>query len=430
MSFSDITDANAIRAAMAEFDDLGRDAFLHKYGFGRARQYFLRTEQGKLYDSKAIVGAAHGRQFPERGPLRAEEFSGGEQTVKSLLEQLGFSVSGPEPLTNSSHASAFTSATRLVTQVWAEKTIVRGRQDRKVGAHRLGEALWSPQKAADGRDIYANMRDVRPGDAVLHLTDNEAFTGISWVVAPVDTAFEGVSGTDWGDRPCYRVQLRDFTPIDPPLMRDWLLKDETVGGQLRTIAEQPRGRGLFYSAKLELNQGFYLTSIPDSLLRVLRLVYKQHTGKDLVPAIPGRPASNLNESRVGAAVRLFKWVYGDNGFSSESYLSEERNYKAAFSGKWRQAVSAEALAAALANDSSAVTMATDLGRLLTDPSVSNLLPWRYAAVLKGNWAVDRARTFLTATQHLLFEGSRDAPAVDEFQRPCRHSMLSFSTQTQ
>jgi hypothetical protein len=97
MSLSDISDANAIRSAIAEFDGLGRDPFLQKYGFGRARQYFLRTDQGKLYDSKAIVGAAHGIQFPERGPMRAEDFSGGEQTVKSLLEQLGFSVTGPEP---------------------------------------------------------------------------------------------------------------------------------------------------------------------------------------------------------------------------------------------------------------------------------------------------------------------------------------------
>lgn len=77
------------------------------------------------------------------------------------------------------------------------------RQDRQAGPHRLGEALWSPQKAADGRDVYANMRDVHPGDTVLHLTDNEAFIGISWAAAAVDSAFEGVSGTEWGGRACY-----------------------------------------------------------------------------------------------------------------------------------------------------------------------------------------------------------------------------------
>jgi hypothetical protein len=47
---------------------------------------------GKRYDSKAIVGAAYGFQHPQKGQLRAEDFSGGENTVRTLLEGLGFSV--------------------------------------------------------------------------------------------------------------------------------------------------------------------------------------------------------------------------------------------------------------------------------------------------------------------------------------------------
>src|SRR5262249_31937281 len=43
-------------------------------------------------DSKAIVGAAHGFQYPEKGQLHSEDFSGGESTVRALLERLGFSV--------------------------------------------------------------------------------------------------------------------------------------------------------------------------------------------------------------------------------------------------------------------------------------------------------------------------------------------------
>ena len=47
------------------------------YGFGPAREYFLVI--GDMhYDSKAIVGVAHGYQFPSEGPLRPEDFSGGE----------------------------------------------------------------------------------------------------------------------------------------------------------------------------------------------------------------------------------------------------------------------------------------------------------------------------------------------------------------
>ena len=48
---------------------------------------------GKHYDSKAIVGAAHGFQFDR--PLTRDAFSGGEQTVAAKLESLGFQVQRP-----------------------------------------------------------------------------------------------------------------------------------------------------------------------------------------------------------------------------------------------------------------------------------------------------------------------------------------------
>jgi hypothetical protein len=60
-------------------------------------------------------------------------------------------------------------------QVWIEKTLVKGRTDRQQGDHRLGKALWSPQKNKKGADIYRNMRSVREGDIVLHLIDNKQF---------------------------------------------------------------------------------------------------------------------------------------------------------------------------------------------------------------------------------------------------------------
>jgi MoxR-like ATPase len=91
MSLSDITDPQAVLAAMAEFDWLGRSAFLTKYGFGPARSYFL-VHEGRRYDSKAIIGAAHGYQFPDQGPLKSSQFSGGDATVRAKLELLGFTI--------------------------------------------------------------------------------------------------------------------------------------------------------------------------------------------------------------------------------------------------------------------------------------------------------------------------------------------------
>jgi hypothetical protein len=83
----------SVLLALAEFDDLGRAAFLAKYGFGDARSYFL-VHDGRRYDSKPIAGAAHG-YLPGARPLGASEFSGGERTVKAKLTELGFTVEGP-----------------------------------------------------------------------------------------------------------------------------------------------------------------------------------------------------------------------------------------------------------------------------------------------------------------------------------------------
>ncbi len=97
LGLSDLSERNAVLQAMAEYDELGRDAFLARYGYGPARSYFV-VHDGKRYDSKALAGVAVGKQFPISGPLTASEFSGGEATVKAKLEQLGFEVAGPSDL--------------------------------------------------------------------------------------------------------------------------------------------------------------------------------------------------------------------------------------------------------------------------------------------------------------------------------------------
>jgi len=84
-----------ILQAVAEHDRLGRDRFLEKYGFGRARSYRLVVD-GRTYDSKAIVGAAHG-YLPGREPLAAADFSGGAATVGRLLSELGFQMMQAAP---------------------------------------------------------------------------------------------------------------------------------------------------------------------------------------------------------------------------------------------------------------------------------------------------------------------------------------------
>ena len=78
-----------VLASVAEFDRVGRDAFLKSAGFGRARAYYLEHD-GRLYDSKAITGYAHG--VSTGTPLGPGDFSGGDKTVAQRLEALGFTV--------------------------------------------------------------------------------------------------------------------------------------------------------------------------------------------------------------------------------------------------------------------------------------------------------------------------------------------------
>ena len=91
MPISDLTSRAAVQEAMAEFRDLGREAFLAKYGFGPALQYYVEY-RGRLYDSKALAGVAYGKQYPSRGTYTADRFTGGAQTAVATLRKLDFRV--------------------------------------------------------------------------------------------------------------------------------------------------------------------------------------------------------------------------------------------------------------------------------------------------------------------------------------------------
>jgi 5-methylcytosine-specific restriction protein A len=86
MSLAEIS-RDAVLAAIAEYDELGRDRFLEVYGFGRARRYVVLHDD-REYDSKALMGAAHRHATGQA--LRAAEFSGGVQTVVRRLGELEF----------------------------------------------------------------------------------------------------------------------------------------------------------------------------------------------------------------------------------------------------------------------------------------------------------------------------------------------------
>lgn len=116
MSLALLTKREAVEAAIEEYDELGGEAFRHKYGFGPATTYFL-FHNGRRYDSKAIAGAAVGFEHPDRGPLLSSEFSGGVNGAKARLETLGFTVSQDVPATTGLTSSQ---ALELVSTLWGE----------------------------------------------------------------------------------------------------------------------------------------------------------------------------------------------------------------------------------------------------------------------------------------------------------------------
>ena len=80
----------SVEQAMAEYDELGRDAFLSKHGFGRAtalRPRRRRTRVRPQGHRRRRVWLDH----PDEGTLKNTEFNGGLQ-LRSALRPAGFDV--------------------------------------------------------------------------------------------------------------------------------------------------------------------------------------------------------------------------------------------------------------------------------------------------------------------------------------------------
>lgn len=302
MASARVTDAEAVREAIREFDEIGEAQFLEKYGFGRTR--YVIDYQGKRYPGKAILAVAYGLQYPSDGPLAHTDLNGGNAESNRVLKRLGFSiVDTREALLEQSSDGP---------RIWLEKCET-DRDDRRAGPHRLGEALWSPKLRADGADLYHAMREVQPGDWVLHLTNKRAIVGRSRVAGAAENFTDPPKGTPWSSVPCQRVPLRDYQPLEPPLPRGAFLDTEPFRTELVALKDMEL-TGVFYERGLNLRQGAYLTPVPDALFGVLARSYEAVAGK---PLIPGRT--------VPAGPRLLGTSPQDPELAELAELSERTN---------------------------------------------------------------------------------------------------------
>lgn len=154
MRQDDIT-RDSVMAALAEFDRLGREAFLAKHGYQPAKRYRLR-HRGRLYDSKAIFGVAYGLTNACPSP-EAAAFSGGARHAAGALMRLGFTVyRGEAPMRAKLLSGAlriYARASRAVAGLTAKAQALvvglLGCSERKLKRHQLG-----PDGKAPARDLY------------------------------------------------------------------------------------------------------------------------------------------------------------------------------------------------------------------------------------------------------------------------------------
>src|SRR5215203_3659019 len=116
-----LTSRARVLEAIRSFDDLGREQFLARYGYGPAMRYRLRHE-GKTYDSKAIAGVAWGLQHFDDPHQRPSSYQGGAHSSVPTLQRLGFEIGAEAPAQSGASSSRVT-APKLApgtTYTWEE----------------------------------------------------------------------------------------------------------------------------------------------------------------------------------------------------------------------------------------------------------------------------------------------------------------------
>jgi hypothetical protein len=83
-----VTRADVLRA-LKEYDEVGGQQFLSKWGFGPTTTYDLLWNK-RRYPPKAILGAAYAIAVGQR--LESKDFEGGKSGAVKVLAKLEFSV--------------------------------------------------------------------------------------------------------------------------------------------------------------------------------------------------------------------------------------------------------------------------------------------------------------------------------------------------
>jgi hypothetical protein len=202
MALRDLSDPHAVEMAIQEFDELGRDAFLEKHGFGQSRGYLIRGN-GDDYDSKAIAGVAHGYQFPDLGVLAPTDFTGGigARGAARKLRTLGFEVVPVDE--------------KPLTGYWWVN------QGQSYKSEREGGYLWAPVLGVTGAaiDHHMNVSRLSPGDVVLHYTGGFVRSISTVTDAAVEAPQPDPPSETEADRAGYLARV-EYVDLPQPFGRD------------------------------------------------------------------------------------------------------------------------------------------------------------------------------------------------------------------
>lgn len=246
--------------------------------------------------------------------------------VTKLDKELGFVRQQLEPLDQGADLSFY--AAPLVTtwrhgpfegiasserRYWVESCDVQQRQHRQGAELAVGAALCGARRAPDGDGSFELMREMEPGDVVLHFTDGGGFSGVSVVEAEVDESFVCPQDSQWAGLPGYRVSLRDH--VEVTIAGADLFADPRYSTGLRRLAEQHPT--LFFNRQLTLNRATYLCEAPEPLVCITDDAFfrkaREHLPHLQLPAAEDLPATSMPSAEARREHPLNQVLYGPPG---------------------------------------------------------------------------------------------------------------------
>jgi hypothetical protein len=150
----------------------------------------------------------------------------------------------------------------------------------------FGTCLWIPTRNAAGADRYRPMREVSPGNLVLHINAHDwdargtlesRLCGASIAVSGVkEIAEQPPKAGIWADRaPYYRIELTNYAPFSHPV-KTAILTGE-YGGEIRRDIEEAHPRFYPFSTYgdgVRTVQGIYLARCTPTLLDIFARALK------------------------------------------------------------------------------------------------------------------------------------------------------------